>query len=172
MLAAPSEFAKDAIERILRLPISGPRPDLGVAVTLAVVVDASAVPGGSDVPDPVRTGRTNGMAGNGVWASQAADHGAGLNGTESNGGEPGPPPDVSDALGSDGHPSPAWSPVVARDDLRRPGTGPLEFVGSDGAAGHTALDGWDPAVRPSYAAPRPAAVAGPGSTKSTPSTRS
>ena len=42
--------------------------------------------------------------------------------------------------------------MVARDDLRRPGTGPLEIVGSDGAAGHTALDGRDPAVRPSYAA--------------------
>ena len=54
LLAAPSEFAKDAIERILRLPISEALGrHLGVAVTLAVVVDASAASGGSEVPDPV-----------------------------------------------------------------------------------------------------------------------
>ena len=57
LLAAPSEFAKDAIERILRLPISEALGrHLGVAVTLAVVVDASAASGGSEVPDPIGNG--------------------------------------------------------------------------------------------------------------------
>lgn len=43
LLAAPSEFAKDAIERILRRPISDALGrHLGVSVNLAVVVDASA----------------------------------------------------------------------------------------------------------------------------------
>jgi len=53
LLAAPSEFAKDAIERILRRPISDALGrHLGVAVNLAVVVDASAASGGTDVPHP------------------------------------------------------------------------------------------------------------------------
>ena len=51
LLAAPSEFAKDAIERILRRPISEALGrHLGVAVNLAVVVDASAASGGTEVP--------------------------------------------------------------------------------------------------------------------------
>src|SRR4029453_11103082 len=76
LLAAPSEFAKDAIERILRLPISEALGrHLGVAVTLAVVVDASAASGGSEVPDPVRNGAAaNGVAGNGAVGIGAADH--------------------------------------------------------------------------------------------------
>jgi chromosomal replication initiator protein len=53
LLAAPSEFAKTAIERVLRQPISDAlAPHLGVAVNLAVVVDASAASSGTDVPDP------------------------------------------------------------------------------------------------------------------------
>jgi chromosomal replication initiator protein len=53
LLAAPSEFAKDAIERILRRPISDALGrHLGFAVNLAVVVDVDASSGGSDVPDP------------------------------------------------------------------------------------------------------------------------
>jgi chromosomal replication initiator protein len=57
LLAAPSDFAKDAIERILRQPISEALGrHLGVAVTLAVVVDASAASGGSVVPDPPSNG--------------------------------------------------------------------------------------------------------------------
>src|SRR3954452_4323579 len=59
LLAAPSEFAKDAIERILRRPISDALGrHLGVAVNLAVVVAASAASGGTEVPDPpgARTG--------------------------------------------------------------------------------------------------------------------
>ena len=90
LLAAPSEFAKDAIERILRLPISEALGrHLGVAVTLAVVVDASAASGGSEVPDPVRNGAAaNGMAGHGAVGIGAADHRAGLNGTGPNGTGP------------------------------------------------------------------------------------
>ncbi|WP_376768510.1 chromosomal replication initiator protein DnaA [Pseudonocardia pini] len=53
LLAAPSEFAKDAIERILRRPISDAiRRHLGVQVNLAVVVDPNAASGGTEVPDP------------------------------------------------------------------------------------------------------------------------
>jgi chromosomal replication initiator protein len=53
LLAAPSEFAKDAIERILRHPISDALGrHLGVSVNLAVVVDASASSSGTDVPGP------------------------------------------------------------------------------------------------------------------------
>ncbi|MGH3565380.1 MAG: chromosomal replication initiator protein DnaA [Pseudonocardia sp.] len=53
LLATPSEFAKDAIERILRRQISDALGrHLGVPVNLAVVVNASAASGGSDVPHP------------------------------------------------------------------------------------------------------------------------
>ncbi len=53
LLAAPSEFAKDTIERTLRRPISEVLGrHLGVSVNLAVVVDASAASGGTEVPDP------------------------------------------------------------------------------------------------------------------------
>jgi chromosomal replication initiator protein len=53
LLAAPSEFAKGAIEQILRRPISEALGrHLGVAVNLAVVVDASAALGGTEVPNP------------------------------------------------------------------------------------------------------------------------
>src|SRR3954452_12079006 len=53
LLAAPSEFAKDAIERILRRPITAPRGrPLWFPVTLAVVVDVAAAPGATEVPDP------------------------------------------------------------------------------------------------------------------------
>ena len=53
LLAAPSEFAKNAIERVLRQPISDAiGRHLGVTVNLAVVVDASAASGGTEVPDP------------------------------------------------------------------------------------------------------------------------
>jgi chromosomal replication initiator protein len=69
LLAAPSDFAKDAIERILRRPISDALGrHLGVTVNLAVVVDASAASGGTDVPDapappgPERHGGSIGIA--------------------------------------------------------------------------------------------------------------
>jgi chromosomal replication initiator protein len=51
LLAAPTEFAKDAIERILRRPISEALGrHLGTAVTLAVVVDPAAAASGTEVP--------------------------------------------------------------------------------------------------------------------------
>ncbi len=58
LLAAPSEFAKDAIERILRRPISDALGrHLGFTVNLAVVVDVDAASGGTEVPDPPGTAR-------------------------------------------------------------------------------------------------------------------
>jgi chromosomal replication initiator protein len=58
LLAAPSEFAKDAIERILRRPISDALGrHLGFTVNLAVVVDVDAASGGTEVPDPPGTVR-------------------------------------------------------------------------------------------------------------------
>ncbi|MDT7581406.1 MAG: chromosomal replication initiator protein, partial [Pseudonocardiales bacterium] len=64
LLAAPSEFAKDAIERILRRPISDALGrHLGFTVNLAVVVDVDAALGGTEVPDPpgaLGHGPTNG----------------------------------------------------------------------------------------------------------------
>jgi len=58
LLAAPSEFAKDAIERILRRPISEALGrHLGFTVNLAVVVDVDAASGGTEVPDPPGTVR-------------------------------------------------------------------------------------------------------------------
>ncbi|WP_208820457.1 chromosomal replication initiator protein DnaA [Pseudonocardia alni] len=91
LLAAPSEFAKDAIERILRRPISDALGrHLGVAVNLAVVVDASAASGGTEVPDPpgfgmhrgvtagdsVRDTGTGDRVGDDPAASADGDHGA------------------------------------------------------------------------------------------------
>jgi chromosomal replication initiator protein len=53
LLAAPTEFAKDAIERILRRPISEALGrHLGKPVTLAVVVDPAAAASGTEVPHP------------------------------------------------------------------------------------------------------------------------
>jgi chromosomal replication initiator protein len=56
LLAAPTEFAKDAIERILRRPISEALGrHLGRPVTLAVVVDPAAAAHGTDLPDAPQT---------------------------------------------------------------------------------------------------------------------
>jgi chromosomal replication initiator protein len=120
LLAAPSEFAKDAIERILRQPISDALGrHLGVPVTLAVVVDASAASGGSVVPDP-----------------------------PSNGSHPQPEPQLLGTQVAE----PTWSPVTGRDELRRPGTGPLEIV--EDATGNGGLPVHEPQEsRPSYSGP-------------------
>lgn len=85
LLAAPSEFAKDAIERILRRPISDALGrHLGVTVNLAVVVDASAASGGTEVPDPP-TAAEQAAVGNGdaeaVLAEQAVGNGSAHEGT-------------------------------------------------------------------------------------------
>jgi chromosomal replication initiator protein len=51
LLATPSEFAKDAIERILRQPISEALGrHLGTSITLAVVVDKAGAGSGTEVP--------------------------------------------------------------------------------------------------------------------------
>ncbi|BBF98791.1 MULTISPECIES: chromosomal replication initiator protein DnaA [Pseudonocardia] len=75
LLAAPSEFAKDAIERILRRPISDALGrHLGVSVNLAVVVDASAASGGTEVPDPPGFGLArSGSAGDSARDTGVAD---------------------------------------------------------------------------------------------------
>jgi chromosomal replication initiator protein len=53
LLAAPTDFAKDAIERILRRPISEALSrHLATSVTLAVVVDAAGAGTGTEVPPP------------------------------------------------------------------------------------------------------------------------
>ncbi|HWM59127.1 MAG TPA: chromosomal replication initiator protein DnaA [Pseudonocardia sp.] len=128
LLAAPSDFAKDAIERILRQPISEALGrHLGVTVTLAVVVDASAASGGSVVPDPPRNGA------------------------------PAPPTlldeaEPSEPGGQNGATRTSWTPISTRDELRRPGTGPLEIVDNDGSGNGIDPDRPGPAVdgRPSY----------------------
>ncbi|WP_028938542.1 chromosomal replication initiator protein DnaA [Pseudonocardia spinosispora] len=51
LLAAPTDFAKDAIERILRRPISEALGrHLGTSITLAVVVDPAGAASGTEVP--------------------------------------------------------------------------------------------------------------------------
>jgi len=127
LLAAPSEFAKDAIERILRRPISDALGrHLGFTVNLAVVVDVDAASGGTDVPDPP------GALANGVPA-----HGASGNGTSrssvsaptfpSDGGmfAAVPAPEPADA-GSPVEPvaAPEPGPVAAAPDGRPPASGP------------------------------------------------
>ena len=58
LLAAPSEFAKDAIERILRRPLTDALSrHLGTPVNLAVVVDPTAASGGTELPEPPRPER-------------------------------------------------------------------------------------------------------------------
>ncbi|MDN5749922.1 MAG: DnaA/Hda family protein, partial [Pseudonocardia sp.] len=84
LLAAPSEFAKNAIERVLRQPISDALGrHLGVTVNLAVVVDASAASGGTEVPDPPGRG-------------PAADPGPPSSRAAARGGDTGPLPQQQD----------------------------------------------------------------------------
>ncbi|TQM36018.1 chromosomal replication initiator protein DnaA [Pseudonocardia cypriaca] len=115
LLAAPSEFAKDAIERILRRPISDALGrHLGVTVNLAVVVDASAASGGTEVPDPP------GAHPRTVAAPGVNDH------------LPVEQPD--EPVGSDGTVLPTTGPldvVAGNDGARTNGGGPRE-PGGDG----------------------------------------
>ncbi|MEV1293105.1 chromosomal replication initiator protein DnaA [Pseudonocardia sp. NPDC049635] len=107
LLAAPSEFAKDAIERILRRPISDALGrHLGVSVNLAVVVDASAASGGTEVPDPPGFG----LARSGSAGDSARDTG---DGDGPRLGEPRPP--YADAA-----PSHAGQSHPGRSDDPRP----------------------------------------------------
>jgi chromosomal replication initiator protein len=131
LLAAPSEFAKDAIERILRRPISDALGrHLGVTVNLAVVVDASAASGGTEVPDPpgapARPGPVpvNDFNGNGARDHAHADEPA----------------------GSDGVALPPVGPIaggVHADGVRTNGGGPRDPGG----------DGRPPEVWPTYSGP-------------------
>ncbi|QYN35808.1 chromosomal replication initiator protein DnaA [Pseudonocardia sp. DSM 110487] len=125
LLAAPSEFAKDAIERILRRPISDALGrHLGVTVNLAVVVDASAASGGTEVPDPP------GAVTRSALASAATDH---L-----------PVEQPADPVGSDGialHTTGPLDAVLDTDGARTNG-GPRESG-----------DGRTPEVWPTYSGP-------------------
>ncbi|GAA1192901.1 chromosomal replication initiator protein DnaA [Pseudonocardia alaniniphila] len=128
LLAAPSEFAKDAIERILRRPISDALGrHLGVAVNLAVVVDASAASGGTEVPDP---------PGAMVRSPASID---------------GPPTDPrineqprDEVNGSDGSALPITGPLALRD----PST--THIAMPNGSSG---IDGRAPEVWPTYSGP-------------------
>jgi chromosomal replication initiator protein len=141
LLAAPSEFAKDAIERILRRPISDALGrHLGVQVNLAVVVDASAASGGTEVPDPperVHPSRNSGVParperGDDRLPEPMPAGGDALPGT---GGEP---------LGTDVPTPPGGTPLVGIGS--HDGDGPL---GALAASEATRPEAW-----PTYSAPR------------------
>jgi chromosomal replication initiator protein len=122
LLAAPSEFAKDAIERILRRPISDALGrHLGVTVNLAVVVDASAASGGTEVPDPPGApSRTDAARARGIGIDGHGD------GTRDH--QPGEHPD--EPVGSDGVALPITGPlpeVVETDGARTNGGGPRDL---------------------------------------------
>jgi chromosomal replication initiator protein len=118
LLAAPSEFAKDAIERILRRPISDALGrHLGVTVNLAVVVDASAASGGTEVPDPP------GMPSRSAASSTSAVPVVDVNGDR----QPAERPD--EPTGADGVALPTTgplAPVVDADGAHTNGGGPRE----------------------------------------------
>ncbi len=143
LLAAPSEFAKDAIERILRRPISDALGrHLGVTVNLAVVVDASAASGGTEVPDPpgAAPARASMPAAVGVDADAAR------------GQRPGPgEPGADDLAGSDG--------------AALPNTGPLAAVpeSQNGRNGGHGGEGRPAEVWPTYSGPPAAEQAAPRS---------
>jgi len=102
LLAAPSEFAKGAIEQNLRRPISEALGrHLGVAVSLAVVVDASAAAGGTEVPDPV--GRRSGAPAEPASRPDRADLPASQRST------------TDWSPGSDGFPLPTTGPIGVAD---------------------------------------------------------
>ncbi len=127
LLAAPSEFAKDAIERILRRPISEALGrHLGFTVNLAVVVDASAASGGTEVPDP--PGRPAPAA---VGAEPEA-----RTGTASLAVEPPQADDLTSANGS-----------------AMPTIGPLAVAEPNGAHGSPGLDNRPAEVWPTYSGP-------------------
>jgi chromosomal replication initiator protein len=148
LLAAPSEFAKDAIERILRRPISDALGrHLGVTVNLAVVVDASAASGGTEVPDP--PGATPTRAGIALPAA------VGIDGARPS--SPRPP-------GSGGAPT---DDLAGDPGALLPNTGPLAVVpendtGRNGNGGHGG-EGRPAEVWPTYSGPPAAEQAAPRS---------
>jgi chromosomal replication initiator protein len=134
LLAVPSDFAKDAIERSLRHPISDALGrHLGVQVNLAVVVDASAASEGSEVPDP---------SGLDMPAGNGASHPVGIGMPP--GAAPLDTPPMPDAV------------VPTAGAMLGPGVpGMLDAVGPAGPP--------RPDSRPGYAGPPPAEQAGPRS---------
>ncbi|GEL22958.1 chromosomal replication initiator protein DnaA [Pseudonocardia sulfidoxydans NBRC 16205] len=171
LLAAPSEFAKDAIERILRKPISDALGrHLGVQVNLAVVVDASAASGGTEVPDPPDPRAAGRAAAPGpldrsvplatdIDASVEADAlspngGGALNGQDL---EPTAVPERLDVAAG----APSDTPTVPEIDGgfadNGPAGGSLGRIGATGphaGDGRPGQDGW-----PTYSAPGPDATA-------------
>jgi chromosomal replication initiator protein len=132
LLAAPSEFAKDAIERILRRPISDALGrHLGVTVNLAVVVDASAASGGTEVPDP-------------PGAEPVAD---------GNGDDRTAPVLAEAVAASDGAPLPNTGPLPISHDApaERANGATGNGTVTNGTAGNGGLGGRD--VWPTYAGP-------------------
>src|SRR5882757_10909807 len=105
LLAAPTEFAKDAIERILRRPISEALGrHLGASITLAVVVDPAAAASGTEVP------RTEAEQ---PFATPAPDGGTGFNGG----------PGLDGGTGLDGRPRYAVGPELGGGFGGNPGFG-------------------------------------------------
>ncbi len=146
LLAAPSEFAKTTIERVLRQPISDSLGrHLGVTVNLAVVVDASAASGGTEVPEPPGHGEGH-RDGDGHRDSDGHRH-------------PRPGDDGASFPEFDGHTAdhhgngngsrPAHD-IGAEPAFDGRGTGPLPAVPGGQAAGGRTSDGW-----PTYSAPAP-----------------
>ncbi|MEJ8281402.1 chromosomal replication initiator protein DnaA [Pseudonocardia spirodelae] len=149
LLAAPSEFAKDAIERILRRPISDALGrHLGVAVNLAVVVDASAASGGTEVPDPPGFGMHRGAsAGDSVRDTGTGERPA-AEPAVSGGGEPGTGDAVDAAPGADGVPSTDGGfAVTGPDPATRDGDGgaaPERDRGYPAEPAPSSSGGWAP----------------------------
>ncbi|MCX6465881.1 MAG: chromosomal replication initiator protein DnaA, partial [Pseudonocardiales bacterium] len=146
LLAAPSEFAKTTIERVLRQPISDSLGrHLGVTVNLAVVVDASAASGGTEVPEP--PGRPGGED-NGHRPPQHRSDGAGpLDGAGDRGR-------LDHGLGNGSGPLPADGSEASYDG-RGPATGPLPTTAVPGGPGGPLPSGRSPDVWPTYSAPAP-----------------
>ncbi|MFC4950300.1 chromosomal replication initiator protein DnaA [Pseudonocardia sp. GCM10023141] len=142
LLAAPSEFAKDAIERILRHPISDALGrHLGVAVNLAVVVDASAASGGTEVPDPPGRGpgQNSGMHNSGMSHSGMSPMPMGSSNGAGDIGVGDPVGNQTAVLpGLDGAALPTTGPLPVDDgsDAQRVGNGRgADGRGSDGRGG-------------------------------------
>ncbi|MGH3614813.1 MAG: DnaA ATPase domain-containing protein, partial [Pseudonocardia sp.] len=148
LLATPSEFAKDAIERILRRQISDALGrHLGVPVNLAVVVNASAASGGSDVPHPpgLDTSTTDGTS-SGIGASLHDGNGYGprTTGLDQAAGAGVAPPESRSTV--DGSPSTAESPPIGAQPDRG---GAVDYRADHrGDDGGRAANGW-----PTYAGP-------------------
>jgi chromosomal replication initiator protein len=148
LLAAPSEFAKDAIERILRRPISDALGrHLGVAVNLAVVVDASAAGGGTEVPDPpgASTRPNAAVTGGGYGPMHGGGQGGGGQGSAD-------PPQRDDFTGSNGSALPITGPLALGEPAgAHLGGGNGGHLG--GGNGGSGIDGRTPEVWPTYSGP-------------------